>query len=438
MADATASADDQTLGRRRRYSRLMIFFALAYFTEGTGQVQTGLIYQPLYYYLKQVWHWTPVQVAAMMTVTWLPWVIKPLYGIVSDFLPLFGYRRRYYLILTNALASCAYVAMAWAVSPGSVIFFVMLTAYGMASASTLYGALLVEGGHEFTASGSFVNQQYLWFNIAQVGVPLLGGALVQYLPPTTALHVAALIAGVVPLSVIVGSLFLVREQHAEVSIEGLKRSFRALGRTFTRTELYVLAAFIFVYRLNPGVGGTTAFYYYQTDHMKFSQAFIGVLSSATGVGWVLGALLYRRFLENVSSKTILNLSIAAGVISNLTYFLLTGEVSALWISFLSGMAFSINYVASIGIAADYCPPGAEGFAFALLMSIDNVAGSASDNAGSYLYEHVSAGTLPPLILASAAITAIGFALLPLLKLGDKKQGAPVLALAQTGQSAGER
>ena len=80
--------------RKRRLRHLLIFFALAYFTEGTGQVQTGLIYQPLYNYLKQVYHWTPVQVAAMMTVTWLPWVIKPLYGIVSDFLPLFGYRRK--------------------------------------------------------------------------------------------------------------------------------------------------------------------------------------------------------------------------------------------------------------------------------------------------------------------------------------------------------
>jgi len=435
---ATALADDQTLDRQRRVKRLMIFFALAYFTEGTGQVQTGLIYQPLYYYLKQVYHWTPVQVAAMMTVTWLPWVIKPLYGMVSDFLPLFGYRRKYYLMLANALASCAYVAMTWAVSPSTVIFFVMLTAYGMAAASTLYGALLVEGGHEFTASGSFVNQQYLWFNIAQLGVPLLGGALVQYLPPTTALHVAALVVAIVPLSVIVGSLFLVHDHRVRTDIAGFKKAFRALLSTFTRKELYVIAAFIFVYRLNPGVGGTTAFYYYLTDHMKFSQGFIGITSSATACGWVLGALLYRRFLTGTSSKKILNLSIAAGVISNLTFLLLVGHVSILWISFLSGMAFAVNFVASIGIAADYCPSGAEGFAFAILMSIDNVAGSASDNAGSYIYEHLFPGTLPPLVVASAAITAIGFLLVPMLKLGDKKQGAPVAALAQTGNIAGER
>jgi MFS family permease len=430
MTDETA--------RKRRMRHLMIFFALAYFTEGTGQVQTGIIYQPLYYYLKQVFHWTPVQVTAIMTVTWLPWVIKPIYGIVSDFLPVFGYRRKVYLILSNALATCAYAALAAAISPGTVIFLIMLTAYGMAAASTLYGALLVENGHEFSASAGFVNQQWLWFNIAQVGVSLLSGALVQYLPPTNALHIAGLLAAVTPLCVIVSTPFLIQEKRAAASLDGFKTAFRALGRTFTRKELYVIAVFIFVYRLNPGIGGTTAFYYYQTDHLKFSQSFIGVMSSAVAVGWIVGALLYRHYLTGLTSRTLLNLSIAAGIISNLTYLLLDGQVSALWISALSGAAFAVNYVASISIAADYCPPGAEGFAFAILMSMDNVAGSASDNGGSYLYEHVFGGRLPPLVLVSAAVTAIAFLLVPLLKLGDKKLGEPVEYLNQTAEVAGQR
>jgi hypothetical protein len=73
--------------------RLVIFFALVYFAEGMGQTD-GIISQPLNYYLKQVYQWTPVQIAAFLTVLNLPWFIKPLYGIVSDFIPLFGYRRK--------------------------------------------------------------------------------------------------------------------------------------------------------------------------------------------------------------------------------------------------------------------------------------------------------------------------------------------------------
>jgi BT1 family len=39
-----------------------------------------------------------VQVTASLTVLTLPWVTKPLYGIFSDFVPLFGCRRKAYLV----------------------------------------------------------------------------------------------------------------------------------------------------------------------------------------------------------------------------------------------------------------------------------------------------------------------------------------------------
>ena len=77
----------------QQFRRLMLFFGLVYVVEGIGQTG-GLIAQPLNYYLKQNFGWTPVQVTAYLTILNLPWIIKPVYGIVSDFLPLFGYRRK--------------------------------------------------------------------------------------------------------------------------------------------------------------------------------------------------------------------------------------------------------------------------------------------------------------------------------------------------------
>ena len=59
----------------------------------------------LNYYLKQVFAMTPVQITAYLTILNFPWFIKPLYGIVSDFLPVFGYRRKSYLMLANGAAA---------------------------------------------------------------------------------------------------------------------------------------------------------------------------------------------------------------------------------------------------------------------------------------------------------------------------------------------
>src|SRR5579863_5799938 len=171
---------------KRQFGRLMWFFAIVYMTEGLGQAQVGLISQPVNYYLKQVFGWTPVQVTAYLTVLTLPWLIKPLYGMFSDFVPLFGYRRKAYLIVSNAAAAIAYFWITQVTQPGAMVTFLALTAYGMAISSTLCGAVLVENGQKFRASGAFVNQQWLWFNIAAVASSAIGGFLVQRLAPVSA------------------------------------------------------------------------------------------------------------------------------------------------------------------------------------------------------------------------------------------------------------
>ena len=76
-------------------------------------------------------------------------------------------------------------------------------------------------------------------------------------------------------------------------------------------------------------------------------------------------------------------------------------------------------VATLTLAADHCPPRSEGFAFAILMSIVNLATSFGDVVGSFLYEHLFASHLAPLILVSAAFTAFAFILVPILHLGNK-------------------
>ena len=155
----------------RASDRLLWFFALVYIVEGMGQV-VGLISQPLTYYLKAVHGWTPVQVTAFITLFNLPWVIKPLYGLVSDFLPLFGYRRKSYLLLANVAAIGGYMWATQIEAPGVLLFALMITAYAMAISSTLCGAVLVENGQRLHESGRFVNQQWLWFNIAAMAAAL--------------------------------------------------------------------------------------------------------------------------------------------------------------------------------------------------------------------------------------------------------------------------
>src|SRR5215472_9097595 len=169
-------------------SRLMLFFAIVYTVEGFCQAKAGVIWQPLTHYLKETQGWDAVQIAASLAVLDVPWVVKPIYGIISDFLPLFGYRRRSYLLLANFAAIAAFASTTQLLVPASIVLALVFTAIAMAIASTVCGALLVENGQRHNASAAFINQQWLWFNIAVMAASLLGGQLIEFLSPAGALH----------------------------------------------------------------------------------------------------------------------------------------------------------------------------------------------------------------------------------------------------------
>jgi MFS family permease len=394
----------------------MLFFAIVYVVEGIGQARFGIIFQPLTYYLK-VHGWTALQITAYFAVLNFPWVIKPVFGLVSDFVPLFGYRRKSYLILSSLCAVAAYAGIAVLSEPAEFAFLLVLTAYAMATSSTLCGALLAENAKTFDRSSLFVGQQWLWFNIAIMVSALLGGVLVERLSPAAALQVAAAIAAIAPLAVIVGSLRLLEEPRTAINRTELQRTLQSVIAALKSTRLHVVALFLFLYAFAPGFG--TPLYFYMTDTLAFSQAYIGILGSITSAGWIAGAVLHRWLLRRMSAKSLLYLSILLGTLSAAAFLLLRDEISAALVNFASGVTAMIATIASLTVAARFCPKRAEGFAFAGLMSVMNLAELFSNNVGAFLYEQVFDNQLGPLIIVSAASTAVALVLVPLLRLNGR-------------------
>jgi predicted MFS family arabinose efflux permease len=393
-------------------SRLMLFFAIVYTVEGIGQAKAGVIWQPLTHYLKETQNWDPVQIAASLAVLDVPWVIKPLYGVISDFLPLFGYRRRSYLLLANVGAVAAFLWTTQVLTPAAIVFALLLTAIAMAVSSTVCGALLVENGQKHQASATFINQQWLWFNIAVMVGSLAGGGLIEVLSAPGALHAAATIAAVAPIAVIVSSIALVDERHAGINLAELRRALRGFIDTLRSRTLWLIAAFLFCYYFSPGFG--TPLYFHMSDNLHFSQGAIGMLSSVSAGGWIVGGLLYRWLLTGMTTRALLNLSILSGTLVTLAFLGMVDETSAIAIYFVNGIAGMIANIATLTLAAEHCPERSEGFAFAALMSVINLANPLADTIGAFLYQHLFHQALAPLIVVSAAFTAFIFVLVPLL------------------------
>lgn len=410
--------------------RLMIFFGLVYFMQGVGQ-HVGLVSQPLSYFFKEALGLNPAQTTEYLAILTIPWVIKPLYGLVSDFIPLFGYRRKSYLFLMNGVAALGFLWLTGLTAPGQIVTAMLLTAFGTASSDVLVDAVMVENGQETGMTKQFQATQWLWFYIAAVGTAWFGGFLSQHLSPTSALHTAALITMLAPIAVMTATFFLVREKKSQVNLEQLKSTGRSFLSVFKSKTLWAVVAFIFFWNFSPSFG--TPFYYHMVNNLKFSQGFIGTLGAIGAIGSVIGAFTFRRWIAGrFSTKALLSMSIVLGTVSTLTNLLLVTPylstmslplVGTLTVSQAIAVGLTLVFSAVsiwamltvLGLAADGCPSQAEGFTFAFLMSVYNFAAQGSAIVGARLYTYVLGESLTPLIWISAGFTLAAFVLFPLLR-----------------------
>lgn len=439
--------------RGRSVGLLLVYFGLVYFMQGLGQA-SGLVSQPLQFFFKEALGLNPAEVTQYLAILTFPWIIKPLYGLLSDYIPLFGYRRKTWMMAMNGLASLGFLWLSGLTTPNLIVWAMLLTAFGTAASDVIVDALMVEKGKALNATGRFQSVQWFWFYVAAIGTSLVGGYLCTVFAPATALHVAALITVAAPLSVMIASWFIVKEEKAQVNLGGLKETFVKplsavkplylvlaavgligafvyIGQTAiwalpflvalfalrTRTLLFV-ALFIAFWNFSPSFG--TPMYYHMVDNLKFSQELIGQLGALSSVGAVLGALAYGRYFSKKTFKFQLMFSIITGVIGTVAYLLLVAPSAhavaiAVALNLVFGVSGMIAVLATLTLAARACPSESEGFTFAALMSINNAAAQISAIVGANLYVSVFANSLTPLIIVSAAFTAACVFLLPLLK-----------------------
>lgn len=402
--------------------RLFFMFGLVYFAQGLAQ-NSGLVSQPLAYFLKQTLHFDQLQSSTFLAVLTLPWIIKPLYGLISDFVPLLGYRRKTWLLLLNTISAMAFLMLSGESDAYAIRTCLIFTAISTAASDVIIDALMVENGNRFGMVGKFQAVQWFWFYTAQVFTSIVGGWLADISTPGTGLHVAALITMFAPLVVALLTWTTIEEEKAEIRISELKATWPALKADLLSGPLKAVALFLAFWNFSPSFG--TPMYYHMIDDLKFSQTFIGYLGAIGSVGAVLGAFAYGRWFTRISLNYQLVFSISAGIIGTLSYLSVVDPSDnaafiMVCLSFVFGIAGAISMLTIMTLAGRSCPTGAEGFAFAVLMSVSNGFAQISDIIGSWLYVSVLDKQLDTLIIISAVFTGFCFALMPILKAVPKE------------------
>ena len=429
--------------------RLAVLFAVVYFAQG------------MYYLPRQVITIAlkdrgldAGQVADFFLIATIPWLIKPLYGLVSDFVPLWGYRRRSYFVLTSGLAGLAALALAATplIETGPIttaslplplggtttftlvagVWFFTLMAFGLAFTDVLTDATMVENGRPRGLTGAFQSVQWAAIQTASIAVGVGGG----YLAGARNVTLTFLLAAVFPLLTLVMTWTYVPETRTRATPGLFRETWNAIRRALRERDVWAVAGLLFFYTFSPSFG--PAFTYYQTDTLRFSQEFIGFLDSVTAIGQVAGALLYAPLSRRVRLKWLIVGAIALSVASTFAYLLYRSEASALIISATFGVTGMITVLSFLDLAAKACPKRVEATFFALLMSVYNAGAQISENVGARLYTHFAADGGPEtaytrLIFVSAVMTALAWLIVPLVKI-DRIEAK---ARAEASEPAGE-
>src|SRR5947209_6340076 len=86
---------------------LVAFFGTLYFIQGIIEPTACLPAQPIQSHLRQ-YQLSATQIGEFFGMIGIAWSLKPVFGLISDFLPIAGYRRRPYLLLSTAAAATAF------------------------------------------------------------------------------------------------------------------------------------------------------------------------------------------------------------------------------------------------------------------------------------------------------------------------------------------
>ncbi|WP_017715883.1 folate/biopterin family MFS transporter [Kamptonema formosum] len=359
---------------------------LVYFVQGI----LGLARLATSFFLKDELGLSPAEVSAMFGIAVLPWTVKPLFGFLSDGLPLFGYRRRPYLILSGLLGASAWVALGTVVHTGiAATAAIALSSLSIAVSDVIADSLVVERARTESNSDTGSLQSLCWAASALGGLitAYLSGSLLEHFST----HTVFLIAATFPL-ILSAAAWLIAESPVSErpNTQIVKQQVGLLRAAITQKSIFLPTAFLFIWHATPTAD--SAFFFFTTNELGFQPEFLGRVRLATSIAALLGVWLFQHFFKSIPFRTICGwLTVLSAALGMTTLILVTHTNRALGIddhffslgdSIILTVIGKIAYMPVLVLAARICPAGVEATLFAVLMSLINLAQFLSHETGA--------------------------------------------------------
>ena len=245
------------------------------------QILAGI---PLENLLKNQLHVSREANAAFFFWASLPWYFKPIAGLITDSFPLFGSRRKSYLVVSSVLAAAAWIGLYFTPHEYHLLLWVttVINVF-MVFASTVVGAYLVEIAHACSSSGRLSAVR----DLVEQAALIVSGPAAGYLGSIAFGWTAAVCGGVMFLVVPATILFL---QETPLSLPGTNNmadTAQRLSNVIRARYMWWAAGVMVLFYMAPGL--STALFYKQQNELHLdtqAQGTLELVAAITGIDWI--------------------------------------------------------------------------------------------------------------------------------------------------------
>jgi predicted MFS family arabinose efflux permease len=398
---ATATVVQQPQGNTSKallFASIVIVVGVLGTTLGQPQVLGRIPIQNL---LKNELHVDRAANAAFFFWMGLAWYFKPFFGIVTDAFPLFGSRRKSYMIIGALLATVAWAGLYFTPHQyNRLLWSCVAINLCMMCTSTVVGGYMVETAQAVSGSGRLTSVR----NFVEQFSYIITGPTAGFLG-SVAFGFTTIACGGVVFLVVPAAVWFLHEQRKRIERKELFHNAGVqLKRIGNAKTMWAAAGFSALFYTAPGLA--TAVFYKQQNDLHLNTQGQGFLLFLSGLFGVLAATLYgiygaRRF----TLRTLLLWCVAFGTAANLGYLFYTSVFNARIIDSFNGFGYTLAEVAMMDLAVRSTPSGSEGLGFSLMMSVRNLCLFGSDWFGSKLLDayHLQFNTL---VIANSVMSGL--------------------------------
>jgi len=283
---------------RAEVGRLKWIFGTTYVVQGSSALSDI----PTLYFIKFVLNMGDAGGQLFQSLKSIGWLVKPLWGFISDRFPLFGYRRKSWFILMALLGVVFWLFNALFAFLGVRIPLVYLIGFNLAFSTYAFvdvvaDAIMVEHGRRLKRIGSFITFQWTMLSLANAVVTALSGWFQERIQDgEMAYWMIFLATGLPPLVTALVGFMNIPERPAQLPTRRRQparvfqwrtiyskalqtlRSLPALVRSLIKTNklLLLLVLFIVLWNFSPSIGYIERSYL--IDTREFTPAAFGAIS----------------------------------------------------------------------------------------------------------------------------------------------------------------